>query len=149
MNQCQIAFWDETCCQRSCFWSYWSIVNYCQEVSCSTMNRRNEQTFAQFLIVCMCGVSMTTWKNCQWCWGLLDGDCMWREMSKQHGEQYDSWLSPSQTWGCWLIGACHHWCCSWIGVYTEPVYPGNKCATRIPMWSRILQHLPRNYLQLL
>ncbi len=149
MNQCQIAFWDKKCCQRSCHWLYWSIFNWCQEASWSTMNRRrNKRAFAQSLIVCTCGVSRTMRKSCWWCWGLQDGYCLWREMSEQHGEWRNSWLSPSQTWGRWLIQACCHHCCSWIGVYLEPLHPGNKCATRIPMWSRVLKRLPRNYLQL-
>ncbi len=112
------------------------------------MNRRNEQAFAQFLIACTCRVSKTERKNCQWHWGLQDGDHLWWEMSKQHGEQRNSWLSPSQIPVRWSIQACPHCCWSWIGVYAEPLHPGNECATRIPRWWKILQRLPTNYLQL-
>ncbi len=80
---------------------------------------------------------------------IQDVNCLWREMSEQHGEWHNSWLSPSQIWVSWSTWACRHWCCSWIGVYTEPLHPGNICATRIPKWWKILQHLPTNYLHLL
>ncbi len=112
------------------------------------MNRRNEQAFAQFLIACTCGVSKIKQKIFQWHWGLQDGDCLWQEMSKQHGERCNSWLSPSQIPVCWSTQACHCCCWFWIGVYTEPICPGNKCATRIPRWWKIIQRLPTNYLWL-
>ncbi len=65
------------------------------------------------------------------------GPLRW-EMSKQHGERHNSWLSPSQTWVRWSIQACHHCCYSWFGMYAEPLHLGNECATRIPKWWRIL-----------
>ncbi len=34
-------------------------------------------------------------------------------------------------------------------MYAEHLNPGNKLATRIPTWWKILQRLPTNYLQLL
>ncbi len=60
----------------------------------------------------------------------------------------DSWLSPSQTQVRWFTRAYHHCCCSWFVVYAEPLHPGNDCATRIPGWWKIVQHLPTNYLWL-
>jgi hypothetical protein len=106
------------------------------------MNRRNKQAFAQFLITCTCGVSKIKRKNCWWRWGLQGGDCLWQEMSKQHGEWRNSWLSPSWIPVCWLTQTCRCHCWFWIGVYAKPLRPGNKCATRIPRWRSILQHPP-------
>ncbi len=148
MNCCQIAFLDKNCCQQSCYQLYWFIVNWCQEASYSTMNRRNKQAFAQFLIACTCWVSKIGWKNCWWCWGLQDEDPLWREMSKQHGVRHNSWLSPSRIPVHWSTQACHHCCWFWIGVYAKPLCPENECATRIQRWRRILQRPPMNYLWL-
>ncbi len=149
MNCCQIAYLDEKCCQQSCYQLYWSIVSWCQEASYSTMNRRNEQAFARFLIACTCGVSKIKQKNCRWRWGLQGGDGLWWEMSEQYGEWHNSWLSPSQIPVHWLTRACRCCCWFWIGVYAEPLRPGNECATRIPRWWKILQRPPTNYLWLL
>ncbi len=111
--------------------------------------QKKQVSISPILIACTCGRSKTEQKNCWWCWGLQDGDCLWWEMSKQHGEQCNSWLSLSRIQVCWLTRACHRCCCSWIVVYVEPLHPGHECATRIPRWWKILQRFPTNYLQLL